>query len=398
MPYDFDRRIERSHTNSSKWTKYGADVLPMWVADMDFQSPPAILRAMQMRLEHGVFGYEWPTSDLTNMLCARMERLYGWRVDPEWVVFIPGLVYGLNNVCRAVGQPGEDAIMFSPIYPPMLSAPANQGLTATTVELRLMQQGNVIHYEADFDQFEAAIKPNTALFIHCHPHNPTGHEYTRAENLRLAELCAKHNLAICSDEIHCDLLMDGTQHMPIAALAPEIAERTITLMAPSKTFNMPSLDTSFAIIPNAELRRRVKHNAIGLHINAMGLAAVQAAYTECDDWLMELRQYLTANRDTLVDYLTENMPDIGVTVPEATYLAWLDCRRLPIHGTPHEFFLNHAKVAVNDGATFGPGGDGFVRFNYGCPRSQLLDALERMKNALHTARKAHRVVTDEVEA
>ncbi|MCA1555053.1 MAG: aminotransferase class I/II-fold pyridoxal phosphate-dependent enzyme, partial [Chloroflexi bacterium] len=257
-------------------------------ADMDFKSPPALLDAIQKRLDHGVFGYEWPTESLTNIIVERMARLYGWRIEPDWVVWMPGLVYGLNNVCRAVGTPGEDAIMFSPIYPPMLSAPVNQGLTVTTVELTLKRNSHIIAYEADFDRLEQAIQPQTVLFIHCHPHNPTGHEYTRAENLRLAETCARHNLVICSDEIHGDLLMDGIQHMPLAALAPEIAQHTITLMAPSKTFNMPSLDTSFAIIPNADLRRRVKHNAIGLHINAMGLAAVEAAYTECDDWLAEL--------------------------------------------------------------------------------------------------------------
>lgn len=398
MPkYNFDEVVNRRYSNCAKWTRYGEDVLPMWVADMDFKSPPAMLEAMQKRLDHGVFGYEWPNESLTNIVVERMKRRYGWRIEPDWVVWIPGLVYGLNNVCRAVGKPGEDAIMFSPIYPPMLTAPVHQGLTVTTVELTLKRKGHVISYEADFDKLEQAIKPQTVLFIHCHPHNPTGHEYTRAENLQLAEICARHNLVICADEIHCDLLMDGTQHMPIAALASEIAQRTITLMAPSKTFNMPSLDTSFAIIPNAELRRRVRHNAVGLHINAFGLAAVAAAYTECDDWLMELRQYLSANRDTLADYVAENMPDISTTVPEATYLAWLDCRELRVPSSPFEFFLHHAKVALNDGAMFGPGGEGFTRFNYGCPRAQMMQALEQMRAAIKAHH--HKLATpDEVTA
>jgi cystathionine beta-lyase len=389
MTYDFDTPIERRGTNSAKWTRYAPDVLPMFVADMDFKSPEPMLKAMHARVAHGVFGYVGSQKEVSDIVAARMKRLYQWEVDPEWVVWIPGLVYGLNNVCRAVGRPGDDALMFSPIYPPFLTAPTNQGLTVTKVEQTLKPNGNLISYEIDFDKFESAIKPNTALFIHCHPHNPTGHEYTRAENLRLAEICAKHNLIICSDEIHCDLLMDHTQHTPIAALSPDIAQRTITLMAPSKTFNMPSLDTSFAIIPDAVIRRRVRHNAIGLHINAVGLAAVKSAFTECDEWLNELRAYLTANRNTLIDYVTENMPDIHITCPEATYLAWLDCRRLQIHGTPYEFFLNHAKVALNDGATFGPGGEGFVRLNYGCPRSQLMQALEQMKDALDRARHQH---------
>ncbi|MCA1554883.1 MAG: PatB family C-S lyase, partial [Chloroflexi bacterium] len=306
-----------------------------------------------------------------------------WDVPAEHIVYIPGLVYGLNNVCRAVGNEGDDVIMFSPIYPPFLSAPTNQGKTITTVELKLQHTSpHTITYAGDFAAFEAAIKPNTVLFLHCHPHNPTGHEYTRAELEQLADICARHNLVICSDEIHCDLLMDGTRHMPLAALSPEVAQRTVTLMAPSKTFNMPSLDTSFAIIPNDDLRERVKHNAIGLHINAMGLAATQAAYTECDEWLDELRAYLTENRNVVVDYVTENLPGVRVTVPEATYLAWLDCRDLHLDAAPHQFFLDKARVAVNDGATFGPGGEGFVRLNYGCPRSQLLRALDQMKRSL----------------
>jgi cystathionine beta-lyase len=398
MTYDFDTRIDRRNTNSSKWTRYAPDALPMFVADMDFKSPEPMLKAMQARVEHGVFGYVGSQKEMSDIVSARMKRLYQWEVDPEWVVWIPGLVYGLNNVCRTVGRPGDDAIMFSPIYPPFLSAPTNQGLTATKVEQTLKTKGNLISYEIDFDKFEQAIKPNTVLFIHCHPHNPTGHEYTREENLQLAEICARHNLIICSDEIHCDLLMGDTPHIPFAALSPDIAQRTITLMAPSKTFNMPSLDTSFAIIPDTELRRHVRHNAIGLHINAIGLAAVKSAYTECDEWLLELRQYLTANREVVVDYIAEHMPDIAVTVPAATYLAWLDCRRLPIHGTPYEFFLNHAKVALNDGATFGPGGEGFVRLNYGCPRSQLMQALAQMNAALRQAYTHHTAYPEDESA
>ena len=390
MPVNFDEVVDRRNTGSYKWSKYGPDVLPMFVADMDFRSPQPVVQALLKRVEHGVFGYEWPSDDLGKLICQRMEREYHWRVTPEQIMFLPGLVAGLNLICRAVGKQGDTAVMLTPVYPPFLSAPVNQFMTASTAQLREVRKGQTISYEIDYDAFEAAIQPNTSLFIHCHPHNPTGHEYTVAEMQRLAEICLRHKVVICSDESQCDLLMDGTRHVPMASLSPEIAAQCITLMAPSKTYNVPGLGCSFAIIQNPELLAAVTRAGSGFmpHVNALGLAAAAAAYSEGDEWLAELRTYLTGNRDTMVDYITENMPGISTTVPEATYLAWLDCSKAELPGNPYEFFLEKAHVALNDGPTFGPGGENFVRFNYGCPRAQMMEALERMKTALDQTRRA----------
>jgi len=212
MTFDFDTPIERRKSDSYKWSHYGGDVLPMFVADMDFRSAEPILRALEERVRHGVFGYGWNSPELVNVLCERMARMYGWRVEPDEIVFLPGLVSGLNVVCRAFGKAGGSAIMLTPMYPPFLSAPVNQSLEAITMPLIEQRHGQVIEYAIDYDAFEAAVTPQTSVFLHCHPHNPIGHEYTREEMLRLAEICIKHNLVMCSDEIHCELMMDGNTH------------------------------------------------------------------------------------------------------------------------------------------------------------------------------------------
>ncbi len=384
MTYNFDKIIERRDSDSFKWTHYAADVLPMWVADMDFAAPESVIQALHERVEHGIFGYGLAPLELSQVICERMARLYHWTVSPEQIVFLPSLVSGINVVCRAIGQPGEGVVVQTPVYPPFLSAPANHGLIVQAAELTLVENGQTIHYEIDYQTFESAITPFSRLFILCHPHNPTGCSYNREQLSRLAEICLRHNLVICSDEIHGDLLLGDTQHTPLAALSPEISAHCITLMAPSKTYNIPGLGCSFAIVQNPELLKRLKIASDGIvpWVNVLGFTAALAAYRDGNDWLTALLRYLTANRDFLVNYLTEHLPNIRTTIPEATYLAWLDCRHAEIEGNPHELFLNQAKVALNDGATFGKCGEGFVRLNFGCPRSRLVEALERMKNVL----------------
>jgi cystathionine beta-lyase len=239
-------------------------------------------------------------------------------------------------------------------------------------------------YAIDHDAFERAITDRTRIFILCNPHNPVGRVFQRQELERMAEICLRHNLVICSDEIHCDLIFDGNRHLPIATLSPEIARQAITLMAPSKTFNIAGLQCSIAVIENPELREKYKAARAGLapEINIMGMVAALAAYGEGGPWLDEALRYLQANRDFLLRYVNEQLPGVRMAKPEGTYLAWLDCRQANIPGNPHEFFLQEAKVALNDGAAFGRGGEGFVRLNFGCPRSTLAEALEKMKNAL----------------
>ena len=384
MTYDFDRIIERRASDSVKWNRYGAEVLPLWVADMDFVSPEPLLQALHERIAHGVFGYGSPPLELADVICERLAQRYQWQVTPDQILFLPGLVSGLNVVCRAVGQPGDEVLVQTPVYPPFQSAPSHQGRRLKSVELALSRQGEHLRYAIDYPAFEAAMTKRTSLFMLCHPHNPVGRVFTTDELARLAGIVENHNLTICSDEIHCDLLLDGGPHQPLASLSPDIANRCITLMAPSKTFNIAGLGASFAIVQNPSLLKQVKAAAEGMvpSVNVLGFVAALAAYRHCDDWLQALLGYLRVNRDYLIDYVTRQLPGIRTTCPEATYLAWLDCREANIGANPHRFFIDNARVALNDGVTFGPGGEGFVRLNFGCPRPILMQALERMKLAL----------------
>jgi cystathionine beta-lyase len=388
MPYDFDQLSDRRRAGSHKWNYYPEDVLPMWIADMDFESPRPIVEALRQKVEHGIFGYELPSPELIAVVCERMERLHGWDVTPQQVIALPGLVTGLNVACRAVGGPGDGVLMQTPVYHPFLSAPQNNGRLRQDAPLTYVSDGDhTFHYEIDFDAFEAAIQENTRLFLLCHPHNPVGQAYTPEQLTRMAEICLRRDVVICSDEIHSELLLDDITHVPLATLSPEIADRTITLIAPSKTFNTAGLGCSFAIVSNPDLRQQMQAAAEGIvpFVNAMGLAAALAAFRddpEVNEWLSSLRQYLKTNRDMLVDYVTTQLPDFKTTIPQATYLAWLDCRAANLELDPYEFFIQKAKAAFNDGATFGLNGQGFVRLNFGCPRSRLVQALEQVREAL----------------
>lgn len=386
MVYNFDEPVERRGSDSGKWHYFGADVLPMWVADMDFRSPAPIIKALHERVEHGVFGYGLDSPVLKTVLCERMQRLYNWTITPDDILFWPGLVSGLNVVSRAIGERGDGVLVNTPVYPPFLSSPTNQERTLNVAELEMQAKGQHLHYAFNDAAFEAAIEANTRLFLLCNPHNPVGRAFTRDELTRMADLCLRHNITICSDEIHSDLLLGGAQHIPMAALDPEIAEHTVTIMAPSKTYNLPGLGCSVAIIQNPALRRQVQKAANGIvpHVNVLGYVAAIAAYAECEDWLEQLRIYLTGNRDFLVKYVEEHMPTLRTTVPEATYLAWLDCQQAGIEGNAQKFFMEKAKVALNDGAVFGESGTGFVRLNFGCTRATLQEGLEKMRAALES--------------
>jgi cystathionine beta-lyase len=381
---NFDEIIDRRASGCEKWNHYPEDVLPMWVADMDFRVAPAISQALHRVVEHGVFGYARPSAALSEAICARLSRRYAWAVAPEQIVYYPGVVIGMNIAARAFSASGDGMLMTTPVYPPILGAPEIAARTRQTAQLVPTYQGNTIRYEIDFDSLEAAITERTRVLLLCNPHNPSGRTWTRAELLRIAEICERHDLAIVSDEIWSDLTLGDANHIPIASLSPEIAARTISLMAPSKTFNLPGLGFSFAVIPDEARRTRVQQAGEGILplTNVMGAAAAFAAYTEGDAWLDALRSYLTANRDAMVAYLAKHMPQLRTTVSEASYLAWIDCREAGLDGSPYDFFLENAKVGLSDGAIFGPGGEGFVRMNLGCPRATLIEGLERMQYAL----------------
>ena len=385
MKYDLDRIPDRRETDSIKWRKYDPDVLPMWVADMDFVSPQPVIQALKERVEQGIFGYPQEPPDLRPAIIDRLAERYGWHVQPEDLMLLPGVVKGFNLACHALASPGEGALIQTPVYFPFLEAPGNAGLIRQEMELSYNPDPgrNGQAYSIDPEAFEAAITPQTRLFILCNPHNPIGRVFQQEELEKIAQACLRHKVVICSDEIHGDLVYSGHQHIPIASLDPEIAQNTITLMAPSKTFN-PGLQCSVAIIQNPELRKKFDQARQGLvgWVNLMGMIAALAAYRDGSDWLDQILAYLEANRDYLYEYVKNELPGVRMTKPEGTYLAWLDCRQAGIEGNPFEFFLEKGRVALNDGATFGKGGEGFVRLNFGCSRPMLTQALERMKKAL----------------
>ena len=375
--YDFDFIVNRQGSASLKWERYkGRDILPLWVADMDFKSPPAVIDALHQRVSHGIFGYTIPSDDLIGAVQARLLADYDWVIDAEWLVWLPGLVTGLNVSCRSVGEDGDDVLTAIPVYPPFLTAPAHSRRNLKTVELTYADN----RWLFDFDRFEKAITPRTRLFILCNPHNPVGRVFTRIELERLAAICAKHNMAICSDEIHCDLVLDSDkQHLPLATLDSSIAQRTITLMAPSKTYNLPGLGCSYAIIPNAKLRRRFQRAMDGIvpSVNLMGFSAALAALQDDRRWLKALRKYLCRNRALVFDAI-EDMPGLKMNWVEATYLGWIDTRASGIQD-PVSFF-EKAGVGLSDGKAFGD--ERFLRLNFGCPRKTLATALQRMATAL----------------
>jgi len=379
--FDFDELIDRRGTAALKWDKYaGRDVIPMWVADMDFRSAPAIIEALKRRAEHGVFGYTDPPGELNDVIVAALERDHGWKIRHEWLIWLPGLVSGINLVCRAIGEDGDDVITAVPVYHPFLSGPVHQRRSVTRVPMQL----NGLRWVWDLGRLEAAITPRTKLLLLCNPHNPVGRVFTRHELTDLARIAEKHDLAISSDEIHCGLVLDADKpHVPIATLGEDIAARTITLMSASKTFNLPGLGCAFAVVPNPQLRARLSLAAAGSvpRVNAMGFVATLAAYRDGMPWQRALVDYLRMNRD-LVIHRISGISCLSITPIEATYLAWIgiDADTLP-DAAP---FFESAGVGLYDGRVFGT--EGYVRLNFGCPRSQLERGLDRMRRAVRTLR------------
>ena len=382
MPFDFATPPERRRTDSQKWQKYaGQDILPMWVADMDFKSSPAIIAALQERVAHGVFGYARPVRSTIDAIVVALEQRYGWSIDPTWLVWLPGLVVGLNLTAQAFAQPGEEVMTLTPVYPPFMSAPKNSARVSVQVPFHFSAAAR--HWEIDWDALERAATPRTKIFYLCNPHNPLGRVWRREELVRLGEFCVRHNLVLCSDEIHCDLILDALPHIPSALLGDEIANRTITLMAPSKTYNVPGLGTSLAIIPDATLRAQFVRAASGVmaEVTCLGFTACEAAYRDSEPWRQGLLQTLRGNRDLLLDFVAHELPGVAVEAPiEATYLAWLNVSALRL-SDPIAHFENHG-VGLSDGAFFGEPRGAHVRLNFGCPRTTLIETLARMKRAV----------------
>lgn len=371
MDYDFDRAIDRRGTASDKWDKYaGRDILPMWLADMDFSAPPAVLEALHARVDHGVFGYTNAPEELVEVTRAMLADSYGWQVEPEWMVWLPGMVPGLHIACAAVGADGDAVATFTPAYPPFLEAPARARRERIDVPL-----ANTAG-EIDFDRLESAVAPHTRMLMLCTPHNPTGRVYDRPELERLAEFCRRRDLVVCSDEIHCGLILEpGIEHVPFATLDPDSERRSITLIAPSKTYNIAGLGCSLAIIPDRDLRRRFRAARAGFvpGVNALGFSAALAAWRDCQDWHDQLIEYLRGNRDR-VQAAVDAHTALRMHSPTATYLAWIDARGLSADDTAAAF--ERAGLGLSDGREFAA--PGFVRLNFACPRARLYEGLARL--------------------
>lgn len=381
MKFDFDTPVDRGGTASVKWNKYGSrDILPMWVADMDFACAPAIVAALRKRIDHPIYGYSEPTSGLLDATIDHLGSEYDWKVERDWIVWLPGLVVGLNVVCRAFGREGADVMTAVPIYPPFLSAPVNAARNAVRVQ---MVESNGA-WRWDMAALERAITPSSRLLLLCNPHNPVGRVFSRDELQELAAACVRHNMILCSDEIHNGLILDtDKRHIPVASLGNEIAQRTVTLMSASKTFNLPALGCAYAVAANPEVRTKLKKAMAGIvhHVGLMGYVATEAAYRNGKEWQLALLDYLRGNRD-LVEREIPKMAGLRICHAEATYLSWIDAREL--HTDDPLSFFNDAGVGLYDGALFGT--PGFLRLNFACPRSLLEKALERMARAVETLR------------
>ncbi|KPK26965.1 MAG: aspartate aminotransferase [Desulfobacterales bacterium SG8_35_2] len=374
--FGFDTPVERYNTSSLKWDRFrGRDIIPLWVADMDFRSPPPVIRALGRRVEHGVFGYGAAPKGLIHLVCEMLARRYSWQIEPEHLVWLPGLVCGLNIACRSVGTASDEVVTLVPIYPPFLTAPKNSNRGLVTVPLVAERNRWII----DFDELAKSITSKTRLLLFCNPHNPVGRVYNREELDKLVSLCARNDIIICSDEIHCDLILDSDKnHIPTASTSLEAAARTITLMAPSKTFNIPGLGCSFAVISNRQLRNKFLQAMAGIvpEVNILGFTAAEAAYREGWDWLASLLEYLRGN-SRLVEKEIASMDHLSMYHVESTYLAWIDARKLD-KCSPGRFF-EASGVGLSEGSDFGF--PGYVRLNFGCCRKLLREALQRMKRA-----------------
>ena len=378
MTFDFDTCPPRLGTDSQKWQKYaGRDVLPLWVADMDFKSSPAIIAALQERVAHGVFGYARPVKSTVGAVVDACAHHYGWRIDGSWIVWLPGLVCGLNVTAQAFAQTGDEVLTLTPVYPPFMTAPKNSARISAQASFVLRDS----RWEIDWAALEQAVTPRTKLFYLCNPHNPVGRVFPEATVARLVEFCRRHQLILISDEIHCDLVLDDLPHTSGLKFAGPDGPPMVAMFAPSKTFNLAGLACAFLVIPDATTRRTFQRAARGLitEINAFGYTGCEAALRHGWPWRDELLGVLRANRDHLESFIASSLPGIFTWHVEATYLAWLDARAL---GLPNacKFFEEHG-VGLSDGVPFGAA-PGFLRLNFGCPRAQLDEALSRMVRAL----------------
>jgi cystathionine beta-lyase len=379
MGMDLNSVYQRLNTGSKKWSQYPQDVLPMWVADMDFAVAEPIMQALKNRLEHPLLGYSVAQDRLRQTLVARLADQYGWHIAPEDLVFLPGVEPGVNMALNALVQADSAVVVQTPNYSPLLDAPGNWDLARIDLPFHADADGI---YHTDINALQNTLSDARCLLL-SNPHNPLGKVFERDELRAIGQACVDRDVLIISDEIHADILFDGRKHTPIASLSPEIAARTVTLMSASKAWNIAGMKTAFAIVQNPELRKRFNRGQRGLvdSVNVLGYEATQAAYSEGGPWLAQVMAYLQDNRDYLAHAIATRFPGISMNLPQSTFLAWLDCSGLCIEN-PQRFFLEQAKVAMSAGLEFGDDCGQFVRLNFGCPRPMLEEALARMERSL----------------
>ena len=385
MQYDFKTLVDRTGTGALKWEKYkGRDILPMWVADMDFPTCPHIHEALVKLASGGVYGYTVPTEKVLSTVTAYLARHGYANPSPDWIVFSPGLVPALNFCVRCFLKEGDEVATITPVYPPIINAPTQAGHKLHTTAWH-RADGT---WKLDFDRLEASITPHTRMLILCNPHNPTGRVCTRKELERIGDIARRHDLLIVSDEIHCDLTLDGRRHIPIATISPDLADRTISLMAPSKTYNVPGLSCSFLVIPNADLRQRYLRSTAGFisELNVFGYTALVTAFNEGEAWRQQLLRTFERHRDIVDRFVRERLAPVTYIPQEATYLAWLDVSALGLPN-PAAHFEAHG-VGLNAGNPFGD--PNFLRLNFGTTEARLVQALERMEKAVQAALAARK--------
>ncbi|MDF9842257.1 MULTISPECIES: MalY/PatB family protein [unclassified Paenibacillus] len=384
--YDFERKIDRRNTRSYKWDQseklFGnSNILPLWVADMDFESPPAVKEAILRRVESGIYGYSVTGESYKQAIVSWYSRRHDWKIQPEWITDSPGIVTSLSLSVELLTKPGDEVILQSPVYYPFYDVINMNDRTVAKNPLIL----NNGRYEMDYAHLEEVMKGGAKLLLLCNPHNPGGTVWKREELLRLGELCLRYGVTVISDEIHCDMIMPGHKHIPFASLSEELADITVTTLAATKTFNLPGLQTSYIVAKNPELRRKYerKLKALSLHMSHyFAQEAVEAAYNEGEAWLDELIRHIAGNAEYAISYLAEHLPAVKVMRPEATYLLWLNCRALGLDAAGlKKLMYKEAEVAFNEGSVFGPEGEGHLRINLACPRSVLAEALQRFSRA-----------------
>lgn len=387
MNYNFDTIIDRSNNFAAKWSemdkKYGTnDLIPMWVADMDFKAAPCIIDALRNRLEQGIYGYTTRPNSYNESIVNWVSRRFGWNIKSEWLVFSPGVIPAISILIQELTNEGDKIMIQEPVYSPFNSVVKDNKRELVISPLKKLEDGN---YVMDYEDIEAKIK-DVKIFILCNPHNPVGRVWTKEELKQLGDICIKHNVKVISDEIHSDIIFKGYKHIPFASICKEFEQNSITCMAPTKTFNIAGLQMSQVILPNEDDYKALDSAFARIDIrrnNAFSLVSTEAAYNHGEEWLTDFIDYLEGNMDFAVDYIEKNMPKLKVRKPQGTYLLWVDFSELGLSDDEvAKFLVENAKVALNNGPSFGIGGQGYQRINLACPRSMVEEALTRIKNAI----------------